>query len=797
MTRRWLIPIAVMAFCLSLTASAVAQVGITATPQFPAPAQNVTIEAGAYSGSSFTCEPPFCLGMYSWVVVNGSNGFYRFAESWSDFAYLPPTNDSEPGQSMQPVTYTAYGGVVWNICTQLNYWVEPWICEASEPFYEVDAAYASATPSAQISSLSLSPTSGGGPRTTFEFVYSSAAGPGDIQQTWQIFHPTGQTSQSCVVGLYAPTFVVLWGDQGWQDQVSASLGDATVLENSQCRLHVATSSSSTSGNTRTVSLDVSFKPGYFGSKNVYMYGLNAAGTYSSPSLGGTWAARSQLNSATPSPAVLGQTITLAGVELGTTGTVKFTTASGSVDGTVVSPGWSTTGIPVTVPSTAVSGNVWVVVNGQASNTTSLTVETGPVITNVWPRWGPATMTTPITITGVNFGTTAGTVTWGGTAVAHATWSATSVTLQLPSGASTAQLKIVRAGVESNPFPFEVGEDGIEYIHSDGIGSVRMVTGHGGVVLERHDYRPFGEELGGRTSLSAFAGGQKDGETATTASLPMDYFGARHLQGALGRFAAVDPGHVNGNLSDAQSWNGYAYSRNNPLRFIDPDGLAYSVCFIGESGSCGTESDESFESNVLDYHGSGLTTYPDPPVNGLNRGRYTVAGLVGFGVYVQLWKDVPDMEASPGGLNAYTVADVTNSSVGVAAYLATSRASHLETIGQFAMNGRLYKQGYRGNQYVHSSVVAAAKSSQRNLAAVGRVATRGGAVVGGALAIRDVATGGASNQSIARGFVGAFGVGVAFVPTVGPFLSLGVSLANGAGAFDRGYEQLDNTPRFGK
>ena len=71
-----------------------------------------------------------------------------------------------------------------------------------------------------------------------------------------------------------------------------------------------------------------------------MYGMNAAGTYASAALTGTWTARSQLNTASPSPAVQGQTITLAGVEFGTAGTVKFTTTGGgSVDGEVMAPGW--------------------------------------------------------------------------------------------------------------------------------------------------------------------------------------------------------------------------------------------------------------------------------------------------------------------------------------------------------------------------------------------------------------------------------------------------------------------------
>ena len=35
--------------------------------------------------------------------------------------------------------------------------------------------------------------------------------------------------------------------------------------------------------------------------------------------------------------------------------------------------------------------------------------------------------------------------------------------------------------------------------------------------------------------------------------------------------------------DPQSWNGYAYARNNPLKYTDPNGMAYSLCL--PSGGC--------------------------------------------------------------------------------------------------------------------------------------------------------------------------------------------------------------------
>jgi RHS repeat-associated protein len=51
-----------------------------------------------------------------------------------------------------------------------------------------------------------------------------------------------------------------------------------------------------------------------------------------------------------------------------------------------------------------------------------------------------------------------------------------------------------------------------------------------------------------------------------------YFGARYYRADVGRFTTVDPElNVNAALLDPQRWNRYAYVRNNPLRYTDPDG----------------------------------------------------------------------------------------------------------------------------------------------------------------------------------------------------------------------------------
>jgi RHS repeat-associated protein len=112
---------------------------------------------------------------------------------------------------------------------------------------------------------------------------------------------------------------------------------------------------------------------------------------------------------------------------------------------------------------------------------------------------------------------------------------------------------------------------IEYAHLDAIGSVRAVTDATGRVLERHDYLPFGEEWSpapprSETLSQGYTGKERDLETG------LDYFGARYYGARLARFTTVDPVlDQKTAVLDPQRWNRYAYGRNNPYRYVDPDG----------------------------------------------------------------------------------------------------------------------------------------------------------------------------------------------------------------------------------
>ena len=66
-------------------------------------------------------------------------------------------------------------------------------------------------------------------------------------------------------------------------------------------------------------------------------------------------------------------------------------------------------------------------------------------------------------------------------------------------------------------------------------------------------------------MSEFGGKERDAETG------LDNFGARYYGGAQGRFTSPDPKIIPNAVYDPQSWNKYGYIRNNPLRYVDPNG----------------------------------------------------------------------------------------------------------------------------------------------------------------------------------------------------------------------------------
>jgi RHS repeat-associated protein len=108
----------------------------------------------------------------------------------------------------------------------------------------------------------------------------------------------------------------------------------------------------------------------------------------------------------------------------------------------------------------------------------------------------------------------------------------------------------------------------KYYIKDWLGSVRVVIGENGNILNSRDHYPYGMLMPDREYASGnqegrryqFTGHELDGETG------YDYHGARYYDREIGRYLGVDP-------KTFARWSNYNYSFCNPNSFIDPTGLS--------------------------------------------------------------------------------------------------------------------------------------------------------------------------------------------------------------------------------
>jgi RHS repeat-associated protein len=132
--------------------------------------------------------------------------------------------------------------------------------------------------------------------------------------------------------------------------------------------------------------------------------------------------------------------------------------------------------------------------------------------------------------------------------------------------------------------------GIYYALSDLQGSTRAMMNNQGTssaVIARHDYLPFGEEIG--SSIGFRSGGQgygagdtnrwKYGMLQRDAATGLDHTWWRKYESAAGRWTTPDP--LGGSIGDPQSFNHYTYTGNDPVNSVDPTGLMCQVIWEGE------------------------------------------------------------------------------------------------------------------------------------------------------------------------------------------------------------------------
>ncbi|MGW4638474.1 polymorphic toxin-type HINT domain-containing protein [Sphaerisporangium sp. NPDC004334] len=151
--------------------------------------------------------------------------------------------------------------------------------------------------------------------------------------------------------------------------------------------------------------------------------------------------------------------------------------------------------------------------------------------------------------------------------------------------------------------------GVTWLGADEHGSAdTSITDNAAQTADRRRFTPFGQMRGVQPAYwpgeRGFVGGTIDASTALT------HLGAREYDAETGRFISVDP-ILDG--ADPQSWNGYAYSGNNPVTTSDPSGLTRdggTQCGIIASNPC-VNSSASSNCSGCGYHPPPPATHPKP------------------------------------------------------------------------------------------------------------------------------------------------------------------------------------------
>jgi|HubBroStandDraft_5_1064220.scaffolds.fasta_scaffold03954_12 RHS repeat-associated protein len=144
-----------------------------------------------------------------------------------------------------------------------------------------------------------------------------------------------------------------------------------------------------------------------------------------------------------------------------------------------------------------------------------------------------------------------------------------------------------------------------FVQPDWLGTERSRVLLDGEQFETCINLPFGDGQtctgGGDPSPNHFTGKERDAESG------LDNFIARYDASSMGRFMTPDPGEDSGfnHMNDPQSWNGYAFARNNPGSYVDPDGRNYTVCDTNGQ-NCADLNNDQFNQYLQSIQGTNTT-----------------------------------------------------------------------------------------------------------------------------------------------------------------------------------------------
>ncbi len=169
---------------------------------------------------------------------------------------------------------------------------------ALSPGWQTVGAYTVAAGTDSPPSLdTLTPASGSGSNAIYRFRLSDPDGGGDLDRIQVIFQNGFNASNSCYVYYAALSgLVYLANDNPATFLGPVLLGQSVTLQNSQCQLRVGTSSTTYTGNSMEVDLDIAFKSPFAGAKTIYAETRDRSGVGANTwQTMGTWTAAGLVN----------------------------------------------------------------------------------------------------------------------------------------------------------------------------------------------------------------------------------------------------------------------------------------------------------------------------------------------------------------------------------------------------------------------------------------------------------------------------------------------------------------------
>jgi hypothetical protein len=139
--------------------------------------------------------------------------------------------------------------------------------------------------------VAVTPSSGSGLTRTFQLTYSDQNGASTLAGAGVLINKAVSGANACWLYYEASTNRIWLANNqatGWS---SAKPGSGTTLQNSQCSLNAGGTSVAISGNTLKLSVPITFKAAFAGTRTLYLYAQDKPGLSSGYRALGTWTVR--------------------------------------------------------------------------------------------------------------------------------------------------------------------------------------------------------------------------------------------------------------------------------------------------------------------------------------------------------------------------------------------------------------------------------------------------------------------------------------------------------------------------